>query len=211
MKKTDKWNERYAQSDHLFGIAPNEFMLTQANLIKPGMNALSIADGEAFNSLWLANRGLSVTSIDISQAAQNKARANPAFEDTDIAFICDDALNYATDDSSYDLITVFFLHIPSQQRNVLHNKILSWLKPGGILLYECFHKDQALTDWGPDNTDLLINEEDMQNSFSKLVTLGVKRIASISYEESRDGSGEKNSIVSLQYVAICRPQEIETR
>ena len=51
------WDERYDTDTYIFGTAPNVFLASQAGLIRPGMRALSIADGEGRNGVWLAEQG----------------------------------------------------------------------------------------------------------------------------------------------------------
>ena len=64
MSELDRWNERFSAPGYHFGTAPNEFLQSQAHLLNPGQTALSIADGEGRNGVFLAERGLDVLSID---------------------------------------------------------------------------------------------------------------------------------------------------
>lgn len=73
MDQKEQWNARYAGETLLFSEKPNAFLATQAALLRPGMKALAIADGEGRNRVWLAQQGLDVMSIDISEMAQAKA------------------------------------------------------------------------------------------------------------------------------------------
>ena len=59
MDQKEQWNARYAGEEFLFGEEPNAFLKAQAALLRPGMNALAIADGEGRNGVWLAEQGLS--------------------------------------------------------------------------------------------------------------------------------------------------------
>jgi len=198
MNKTDDWNTRYKESKHLFGTAPNDFMVYQKSRIKPCTNALSIADGEANNSIWLAKQGLTVTSIDISTEANKKAQSNQLSSQTDFTLICADILQYPLPEVSFDLITVFFLHLPTHQRKVLNKKINQLLKPNGILLYECFHTDQSQITWGLPDADLRLNENDFQRDFFNLTTLTIDKKLTVSYEETRG----KKEVVTLQYAGL---------
>ena len=51
------WDERYSTDTYIFGTAPNVFLASQADLIRSGMRALAIADGEGRNGVWLAEQG----------------------------------------------------------------------------------------------------------------------------------------------------------
>ena len=70
------WTKRYqdAGEDYLFGTEPNRFLAHRADLLQEGRTALSVADGEGRNSVWLAEQGLEVTAVEISSVAVHKAR-----------------------------------------------------------------------------------------------------------------------------------------
>lgn len=68
------WDKRFEDDDYLFGKEPNVFLAAQAPLLRPGLTALSIADGEGRNSVWLAQQGLDVTALELSRNAVAKAR-----------------------------------------------------------------------------------------------------------------------------------------
>ena len=55
---TGSWEERYSSAERLFGDQPSELLLAQRALLRPGMRALAIADGEGRNGVWLAEQGL---------------------------------------------------------------------------------------------------------------------------------------------------------
>lgn len=70
------WSQRYrdAGEDYLFGTAPNHFLERRAERFAAGHTALSVADGEGRNAVWLAEQGLAVTAVDVSPVAVAKAR-----------------------------------------------------------------------------------------------------------------------------------------
>ena len=68
------WNERYAGEEYLFGTEPADFLPRVQDCLRAGNTALSIADGEGRNSVWLAQQGLRVTAFDPSENAVAKAR-----------------------------------------------------------------------------------------------------------------------------------------
>jgi hypothetical protein len=72
----ERWEARFAAPGYLFGTAPNTFLKSKTALLKakaPG-SALSIADGEGRNGVFMAEQGLDVLSLDSSVTAQEKAR-----------------------------------------------------------------------------------------------------------------------------------------
>ena len=70
------WSSRYrnAGDDYLFGTEPNRFLAHRLDILLNGRTAMSVADGEGRNSVWLAEQGLEVTAIEISAVAVEKAR-----------------------------------------------------------------------------------------------------------------------------------------
>ena len=89
-----RWNARYrdAGDDYLFGIEPNHFLARRAHLFEEGHTALSVADGEGRNSVWLAEQGLKVTAVEISPVAVAKARKLAAGRGVDVNFVVADLL-----------------------------------------------------------------------------------------------------------------------
>ena len=70
----ERWETRFATPDYLFGLEPSAFLKSQRHLLTRGQVALSIADGEGRNGVWLAEQGLDVLSVDFSPTALQKAR-----------------------------------------------------------------------------------------------------------------------------------------
>jgi hypothetical protein len=54
-----RWNERFSSDNYLFGEKPNQYLADKTPLLHKG-KALSIADGEGRNSVWLASQGFVV-------------------------------------------------------------------------------------------------------------------------------------------------------
>jgi SAM-dependent methyltransferase len=75
MSEMERWEARYAEPGYLFGTEPNAFLRSKAHLLKPGQKALAVADGEGRNGVFLAELGLDVLAIDISQTALAKSNA----------------------------------------------------------------------------------------------------------------------------------------
>ena len=76
MNQETVWSQRYRDvgEDYLFGTQPNRFLAHRAAQFAGGRRALAVADGEGRNSVWLAEQGLEVTAVEISDVAIAKAR-----------------------------------------------------------------------------------------------------------------------------------------
>ena len=75
MSELERWQTRFSAPDYAFGKVPNAFLKAQAHRLRPGQTALSVADGEGRNGVWLAEQGLDVLTIDFSLAGLAKALA----------------------------------------------------------------------------------------------------------------------------------------
>src|SRR3984885_4079705 len=75
MSELERWETRFRGSAYIFGEEPNAFLKSKAHLLRSGQSALSVADGEGRNGVWLAAQGLDVLSVDFSESALAKAQA----------------------------------------------------------------------------------------------------------------------------------------
>jgi 2-polyprenyl-3-methyl-5-hydroxy-6-metoxy-1,4-benzoquinol methylase len=68
------WDERYSGNELLWGLPPNRWV--EAELADTSVGrAIDLACGEGRNAIWLADRGWSVTAVDFSGVAIQRARA----------------------------------------------------------------------------------------------------------------------------------------
>ena len=97
------WNNRYrdAEDDYLFGTAPSHFLANRADLFKKGEFAILLADGEGRNSVWLAEKGLDVTAIEISPVALEKAKKLAATRNVNVNFIQSDMLFHDWNEAAF--------------------------------------------------------------------------------------------------------------
>ncbi len=138
------WDERYATDDYIFGTAPNVFLASQAALIRPGMRALSIADGEGRNGVWLAEQGAQVHAVDFSAAALDKARRLATERGVTLDFEQADILDWHWPDAAYDLVAAIFIQFaPPPERDHIIAGIRRCLKPGGLLVLQGYTPKQV--------------------------------------------------------------------
>ena len=138
------WDERYATGDYIFGTAPNRFLESQAERIRPGMQALSIADGEGRNGVWLAEQGAKVHAVDFSAAALEKARKLAAARGVTMEIEQADVLNWNWPQAAYDLVAAIFIQFaPPPERDRIVAGIRRCLKPGGLLILQGYTPKQV--------------------------------------------------------------------
>jgi 2-polyprenyl-3-methyl-5-hydroxy-6-metoxy-1,4-benzoquinol methylase len=138
------WDERYDTDAYIFGTAPNVFLASQAELIRPGMRALAIADGEGRNGVWLAGQGVQVHAIDVSPVALEKARKLAAERGVTLEFQQADVLNWTWPQAAYDLVVAIFIQFaPPAERERIIEGIRASLKPGGLLILQGYTPKQV--------------------------------------------------------------------
>lgn len=164
------WNERYAREDFLFGEAPNAFLAAHRALLKPGSRALSIADGEGRNSVWLARQGLAVDAFDISDVAVEKARALAARHGVVVRHAVADILRLAWPVACYDLIAAIFIQFAAPaERKLIFRGMVGALRPGGVLILQGYRPEQlAYGTGGPPLAENMYTEALLREAFAAL-------------------------------------------
>lgn len=159
------WNQRYDNPSLLFGHRPNDFLKDNANLLRPSSRVLCVGDGEARNGVWLATRGIQVTSLDFSDVAQTKGRKLAAEKGVEVDFQLQDLAQWVLDpdpEPQWDGVVWIFSHLPSTLRARVCQAVTRRTKPGGILVYEAYTPAQpGLGSGGPKDRDMLMTRDDV--------------------------------------------------
>lgn len=168
-KKFRDWDDRYADSDYLFGTAPNDFLKSVANRLTPNSQILCLADGEGRNGVYLATLGHKVTAIDQSRVGLEKAKKLAEQKQVSIETIEADLAEYDLGVESWDCIVSIFFHIPSAVRAHIYPRIITALKPGGILVLESYTPEQLNHGTGgPPIADLMLTKDELAQNFSEM-------------------------------------------
>lgn len=149
-------------------------------------NVLDIGCGPGTQAVALAKLGFSVVASDISESAVASARQLAETEHVPVEFYVDDVLDSQLR-SSFDLILdrgIFhcFSSAASQQAYLVTIRRL--LKPGGILLLKCFHKNETGETGPPGRYD----EADIRRFFTngfELVETRASQFVSSCMDEPR--------------------------
>ncbi len=175
MQRED-WDRRYAAVESLWAAKPNRFLVAETSSLPPG-RALDLACGEGQNAVWLATLGWTVTGVDFSAVAIGKARARAAREGVEVEFVCDDLLELHPDASAFDLVLVFYIHIPAEGRRTILERAAEALAPGGTFLL-VGHDLANLTDGvgGPSDPALLFTPDDIAAEVPGLVVEKAERV-----------------------------------
>jgi SAM-dependent methyltransferase len=143
LSEYDRWEARFAVSDYAFGKEPNYFLKSCRPLLPRRGRALSVADGEGRNGVWLAEQGLDVVSIDFSPSAQKKARALAAERQVAVSFIQTDVHAWAYPQADFDVVVEIFTQFSSpSERAVKWAGMQRALKSGGLLILQGYTPKQ---------------------------------------------------------------------
>lgn len=166
------WDERYAGGGFQFGQAPNRYLESLAPWLRPGMRALALGDGEGRNGVWLAQRGLAVTSLDWSPVGSAKAAALAASSGVAMAVVTADAATWDYPAEGFDLVAWIYLHLPPADRDAAAAGVRRGLAPGGMLALECFTPaQQGRRSGGPKLPELLWSRALVEACFAGLEVL----------------------------------------
>jgi tellurite methyltransferase len=124
----------------------------------PG-KALDIACGKGQNALYLAERGFTVTALDISSIALNQGRQRAQEHNLKIDWQQRDLETVALPQSEYDLV----INFNYLQRSLIES-IKGAVKLTGYVIFETFLIDQAAIGH-PKNLDYLLKHNELLDCF----------------------------------------------
>jgi ubiquinone/menaquinone biosynthesis C-methylase UbiE len=157
----DHWNERYATAEYVWKAAPNAFLVDHARDLPPG-RALDLACGEGRNAVWLAEQGWSVTGVDFSEVGLEKARRLATERGVAAEWVCADATTWHPSGERYDLVIVFYLQLPAEERRRAIGTAAASLAPMGTLLVVA-HDSRNLAEGvgGPQDAVVLYDPDEV--------------------------------------------------
>ena len=166
------WDSRYSGTDFVYGTQANDFLVQQAAHLPATGRVLCLADGEGRNGVWLARRGLQVTSVDISAQGVEKARRLASQAGVSLEAVVADVTAFDGGLQRWDAVVSIFLHLPEGARSALHRRVELALKPGGVFLWEAYGPEQlARATGGPREAHLLPTLDAVLRDFSNCAIL----------------------------------------
>ena len=192
------WDERYQQDSPVYGDAPNDFLVEQVGLLRPG-TCLCLAEGQGRNAVWLAEQGFSVTAVDQSSVGMAKAQEFAAARGVPLVTAVGDLAHYDLGDERWDNIVSIFGHLPGELRRDVHRRAAKALRPGGIFALEAYTPDQLETDGigGPPDADMLLTVEKLTAELGGLEILFAREIV----RQVNEGEFHKGEGAVVQFIA----------
>jgi ubiquinone/menaquinone biosynthesis C-methylase UbiE len=159
------WNERYSQDEFVYGKEPNQFLAGQLQNLPLG-KIIFPCDGEGRNSVYAGLQGWETEAFDLSEEGMKKALRLAKLNDVDISYKIADAANIDYPANTFDAAALIYAHFPMKIRSTVHQKIMKWLKPGGLMILEAFNPLQIYnTSGGPKDLNMLYTVEMLQADF----------------------------------------------
>jgi tellurite methyltransferase len=162
-----QWDEKYSRPTFVYGKSPVQFLSENYQYIPYEGTVLDMGMGEGRNAVFLAQKGYKVTGVDISSVAVKKAYLLAQEFGVKIKGVVASLHDYKIAPGSFDAIVCFYYVDRS-----LVEKIKTWLKPGGILIYEAYttrekvkHKRDPLGD------DVYLKEQELLKLFTGMRVL----------------------------------------
>ena len=161
------WDRKYRRKDYIYGKAPAKFLGQNYHYLSPASKVLDMGMGEGRNAVFLASKGHDVLGVDISSVAIKKARSLAKEQGVSIRTRVASLNNFKIEPSSLDAIICFFYVDRS-----LVKKMISWLRPGGILIYQSHTTLQKkVANIGKENEKYLLQPGELLAMFSGLRVL----------------------------------------
>ena len=199
MSEFERWETRYATPGYHFGKEPNAFLKSKAHLLKAGQKALSIADGEGRNGVFLAELGLDVRAMDFSPNALAKARALAKERGVTVRFEQADLETWAWPVGEFDVVVAIFIQFltPALRARVFESMRRA-LKPGGLILMQGYRPKQLeYKTGGPSQVEQLYTRELLETAFADCAFVEIEEYD----REVHEGAGHGGMSALIDLVA----------
>ncbi len=166
----DFWNNTYRNIKSVYGNAPNNYFKNQIQHLKRGKILLP-AEGEGRNAVFAANLGWEVYAFDFSEEAKIKAVKKAKENNVVINYKLGDLNSLSYPENYFDCITLIYAHFSADVKSLYHKKLISYLKKGGIIIFEAFSKAHAVLNSasekqsGPRDINMLFSLKEVQQDF----------------------------------------------
>ncbi len=158
---SDAWDHRYAGRELVWTSEANRFLVEESGALAPG-RAIDLACGEGRNAVWLAERGWRVTGVDFSKVGLEKAQRLADARGVQVDWIAADLLDFRPDQQVFDLVLIFYLHVPETQRTPIVRAAADAVTPGGTLLLVGHDSSNIKQGYGgPQDPTVLYTAEDI--------------------------------------------------
>lgn len=193
-----QWDERYSAEGFFYGTDPNDFLKLQAARIQPGGKVLCLAEGEGRNAVYLASKGFAVTGVDGSAQGFEKLKVLAAKAGVNVHTVVRDLADYDMGQRQWDAIVSIWCHLPQPLRSIVHKRVVSALRPGGVFILEAYTPRQLqFKTGGPPTIDMLMAPDALRTELAGLRFEIVQEVD----REIHEGRGHEGKSAVVQLVA----------
>ena len=157
----EKWNRRYAEKELLWPEDPSPVLAEEIGDLPPG-RVLDLAAGEGRNSIYLARQGWQVRAVDFAEVAVEKGRDLAARTGLSVEWETADLVEYRPPRERFDLVMIFYLHMPWGELKKVFTRAAEAVRPGGIFLLVGHDRSNlGRGAGGPQDPDVLYSADDV--------------------------------------------------
>ena len=168
------WDAKYAAEPRgLFGVEANAYVRALAS--RPDFeakSALCLADGDGRNSRFLAQAGLIVTAVDLSQVACANGTALDRQAGVAVERIAADLEHWQVPaGEQWDAVFLIYLQAPWPVRQAALRIALAAVAAGGWVIVEGFAKGAGEGACGPEGDDLRYDLDELGRELEGIKTV----------------------------------------
>lgn len=147
------WDARYGAT-HIWSGEPNGALMALTSDLAPG-TALDVGCGEGADAVWLARRGWTVTGLDVSRVAVDRARAAAEAAGVEITWLVEGFGEHPL--GPFDLVSAQYPAVPKRDDDAAERAFADAVAPGGRLVF--VHHELDETPHGFDPADYVMPED----------------------------------------------------
>lgn len=166
----EKWDERYRDTAFAYGEEPNNYLKEKLSTVSTG-TILFPAEGEGRNAVYTASLGWTTYAFDQSEEGKKKAMLLAEKKQTHIQYDIGDPLELSYQPNQFDAMALIYAHFPAETKSAYHKHLITYLKPGGLVIFEAFskkHLDYVTQNpevGGPKDIHMLFSIEEIKADF----------------------------------------------
>jgi SAM-dependent methyltransferase len=161
------WNTRFQAENYVYGKESNVFLSEMQKNLKLSGDALTIAEGEGRNAVFLAESGMNVTAWDYAESGLAKTKKLAQERDVEVQTKLVDLNNALWEKNKWDELVCIFGHFPAELRQKTLQGVKEAVKPGGYYITEVYSVNQIpYKSGGPKDLDFLYTPEEFLQTFA---------------------------------------------
>lgn len=156
------WNERFGAEQYVYGEEPNKFIRSKISVLKACNKIVAFAEGEGRNAVFLAKNGHEVTAYDYALNGLSKTKALAERSNVNVNTEQKDLIHDEVPIEEFDGAIMVFGHFEKKEQKNVFDKLVSTVKPSGIVIMEVYSEDQIrYKTGGPKTIEMLYNPSDL--------------------------------------------------